>query len=92
MEQVNSITSNEQKHSFFSFCSFICLSYNKKLNFANIFILLLKDDSIRSLYKKICDYETDYEAIKSFLDHEPLLYRSKYIKKFLTTHSINLKP
>jgi hypothetical protein len=84
------IVDNEQKHAFLSFCSFVCIAYNKKLNFANIFIHILKDESLRKLYMKLCGFDSEFETIKSFLEYGSPLYKSKYIKKFLSMNRISL--
>jgi hypothetical protein len=83
--------SHEQKHIFLSFCSFMCITANKKLNLANIFILLLKDKSLRELFMKLNGFDTEFEALQSFLQYDLSLPKSKYIKKFLTTSKIKLK-
>ena len=31
----------------------------------------------------MADFDTDYEAFKSFLDYDSSLHKSKYIKKYL---------
>ena len=77
------ICEEEYKEGFLSFCSLMCLIHNKKLNLANIFLLLLKHDDIMNLYKDICFIENDYEALKQFLEYDSTLHKSKYIKKYL---------
>ena len=68
---------------FIKFCALICIMHNKKLNLANIFLLILKDKKIKQLYKAICDFECDYEALRCFLEYDNTLHKSKYIKKYL---------
>lgn len=91
LDPTAAVVADEQKHTFLSFCSFVCIANNKKLNFANIFILILRDDSLRELYMKLCGFDSDFDAIKSFLDYDSSLHKSKYIKKFLSTHRISLR-
>lgn len=79
------ITSFEQTHLFLSFCSFVSLNNTKKLNLANVFICLLKDNNVRDLFKNYCDFKNDYSAIKFFLQFDSSLYKSKYIMKFLNS-------
>ena len=74
---------NEFTHMFLSFCTLMCLLHGKKMNLANIFILLMKDKKIMQLYKMLTDTESDYDALSSFLKYDPTLYKSKYIKNFL---------
>ena len=79
----------EQEHRqyFLCFCSLMCIMHNKKLNLANIFLLLLKNKKIMRLYMSICEFDNTYSALKSFLEYDGTLYKSKYIKKYL--NSIN---
>ena len=62
----------------------------------NIFIEILRNDNIRCIYKRLCDFDTDYEAISKIIEIEPSVIKSKYIKKFLnnkqTVITINDKP
>ena len=77
----------EYKESFLCFCSLICIIHNKKLNLANIFLLLLKDDEIMILYKRLCDFDNDYGALRCFLAYDSTLHKSKYIKKYLNARN-----
>ena len=82
--------------AFVKVCSLICILKNKKLNMPNIFIEILKNDNIRCIYKHLCDFDNDYEAIIKLIEYEPNVSKSKYIKKFLnnkkTVITINDKP
>lgn len=80
---------DEYTHCFLSFCAFICMLKNKKLNLPNIFLIMLQDDTIRSIFKKMCDIDTDYEALKKFLEYDATLHKSKYIKNFLDQNELN---
>ena len=73
----------EFKVLFLCFCSLMCILHNKKLNLANIFLLLLKEQKAMDLYKRICEFDNDYAALKSFLEYDVTLHKSKYIKKYL---------
>lgn len=77
----------EHRQYFLCFCSLMCILHNKKLNLANIFLLLLKNKKIMALYMNICEFDNVYSALKSFLEYDGTLYKSKYIKKYL--NSIN---
>jgi hypothetical protein len=83
--------SDEYNHSFLSFCSFVCLLKNKKLNLPNIFLVMLQDDNIRAIFKELSDIESDYDALKKFLEYDAGLYKSKYIKNFLEDNNFTLK-
>lgn len=73
----------EFSHIFLTFCSFVCILKNKKLNLPNIFLWLLKEPELRDIFKMLCDVETDYDVLKCFLEHDPTLHRSKYIRNYL---------
>jgi len=77
------IVQYEFKERFLCFCSLICILYNKKHNLANIFLLLLKEKKIMELYMLVCDFDTEYAALKNFLEYDSTLHKSKYIKKYL---------
>ncbi|NBW58176.1 hypothetical protein EBR43_10450 [bacterium] len=79
------LTTFEQNHLFLSFCSFVSLNNTKKLNLANVFIVLLKEPLVRELFKVYCDYKNDLTAIKFFLQFDSSLHKSKYIMKFLNS-------
>ena len=75
-------------HKFLTLCSFISICENKKLNLANVFLLVLKEKKYRELFKESLIIDTDFELVKIFLQHDPYLYKSKYITKFLKKSEI----
>lgn len=75
----------EFTHIFLSFCSYVCIIKNKKMNLPNIFLWLLKEQQLRDLFKMLCDVETDYDVLKCFLEYDPSLHRSKYIRNYLAS-------
>ena len=77
-------------HKFLTLCSFISICENKKLNLANVFLLVLKEKKYRELFKESLIIDTDFELVKIFLQHDPYLYKSKYITKFLKKNSLDL--
>jgi len=85
-EPSRQITEYEQTHMFLSFCSLVTLTSTKKLNLANVFIAVLKDKSMRDLFRKYCDFENNFGALKFFLQSDPSLHKSKYIMKFLNNN------
>jgi hypothetical protein len=84
------INEYEQTHLFLSFCSLITLLNTKKLNLANVFILMLKNQNIRELFRTYCDLSNDFSAIKFFLQFDSGLYKSKYVMKFLNLNKKKL--
>ena len=85
------IISRDSAPLFISFCSVICIIYNKKLNLANIFLLLLKEKPVLTLYIDMCEFDSKYDALRSFLEYDCTLHKSKYIKKYLNSRNLYSK-
>tara|TARA_R110002020_G_scaffold270397_1_gene485689 strand:+ start:222 stop:497 length:276 start_codon:yes stop_codon:yes gene_type:complete len=77
-------------HKFLTLCSFVSVCENKKLNLANVFLLVLKEKNYRDLFKESLIIESNFDLVRLFLQHDPYLYKSKYITKFLKKHTLNL--
>ena len=77
-------------HTFLTLCSFISICENRKVNLANVFLLVLKEDRYRELFKQSLLLDSNYDLVKLFLQHDPYLYKSKYITKYLKKNSIDL--
>ena len=90
-DPIRDIYDTEISEIIVSFCSYICISFNKKLNLPNIFIMLLRDERYLNCFKTLADIDSNFEALKYFLDVDPSLHKSKYIKKFLSTNNIDIK-
>ena len=75
----------ENLHLFKTFCSFLCIVKSKKYNVANILLLYLQEKKVRELFKELLSVNTDFEAIKLFMEFDPTLYKSKYIMKYLNS-------
>lgn len=73
----------EKEHIFNSFCSFISILNNKKMNYASILLMYIQDSKIRDFFKMINNVDNDMDAVRIFLDNDPTLYKSKYVMKFL---------
>jgi len=80
---VESTRNKETAHAFMGFCSFISIINNKKVNLPNIFILLLKDTKLCTLFKEIIEVYTDF-------DYDPSLHKSKYIMKYINSNKKKL--
>lgn len=89
-DPVSKVDATEQDKYFRIFCSYMCILNNKKLNLANIFLLLLGNADIRDLFKRMCDFESDYDCLKYFLQRDPTLYKSKYIKNYIQQNEVPL--
>ena len=91
-DPVQNAYDKEYDHLFLSFCSYVCVIKNKKLNLPNIFLCLLREPNLREIFKMLCDVETDYDVLKCFLDHDSTLHRSKYIRNYLQANpDLNVK-
>ena len=77
-------------HKFLTLCSFISICENRKINLANVFLLILKEKRYRQLFKESLLLDSNFELVKLFLQHDPYLYKSKYITKFLKKNSVDL--
>ena len=44
---------------------------------------MLKDERIMKLFKHLSDFESDYDCLRYFLNRDPSLHKSKYIKKYI---------
>jgi len=77
-------------HVFLTLCSFISICENRKINLANVFLLILKEEKYRKLFKRSLLVDNNFELVKLFLQHDPYLYKSKYITKYLKKNSIDL--
>ena len=73
----------EKEHIFNSFCSFITILNNKKMNYASILLSYIEDAKIREFFKMLNNVDNDMSAIRIFLENDPTLYKSKYVMKFV---------
>jgi len=73
----------EREHLFLAFCSYVTLIHAKKLNLANVFLLVLQNKNLRDLFKLYCDVDNDYAVVQAFLAFDPSLHKSKYVMKYL---------
>ena len=77
-------------HQFLTLCSFVSICENRKINLANVFLLVLKEEKYRQLFKELLLLDCNFQLVKTFLQHDPYLYKSKYITKYLKKNSIDL--
>ena len=74
---------NEFERSFYSFCTFVALLHDKKMNFATVFLKILENKALREIFISIIEEENDFTAIKRYIETEPSVTKSKYVTKFL---------
>jgi len=79
----NNIHREETDHLFRTFCSYICICFNKRYNIANILLLYLQNKNVKELFKALLGVDNDISAVKIFLEFDPSLCKSKYIMKYL---------
>lgn len=79
----NSMIESEQMHLFMCYCTFIVNLQGKKMSVQNVFVHTLQNDKMRDLLKKLLCLDTDFEVVKTFLDFDPSLVKSKYVTKYL---------
>jgi len=79
------LNKDENDHNFLCFCSLMCIINGKKLNLPNIFLLVLKNDSYKSLLKYLLTIDNDYDLFKFFIDFDSSISKSKYISKYLNS-------
>lgn len=85
------MTTNEFEHIFLSFCTCVCLLNNKKMNLAKIFIVLLQTPSLRTAFMTAASIDSEWVLLKKFLEYDPSLHKSKYIKNYITSCKKPLK-
>lgn len=73
----------EFSKSFYSFCTFVSLMHDKKMNFATVFLKILENKALRDIFISIIDEENEFSAIKRYIQMEPSITKSKYVTKFL---------
>ena len=64
-----------------SFGSLLSMLYDKKINIAGMFILILENREIRNLFVEIVEVDSDYEALLGLLQLYPSLLKSKNAKR-----------
>ena len=62
---------NEFERSFYSFCTFVALLHDKKMNFATVFLKILENKALREIFISIIEEENDFTAIKRYIETEP---------------------
>ena len=51
---------------------------------------MLQDPNMLSIFKNMCEIDSNYEAVKKFLEYDASLHKSKYIKNFLESNNLKL--
>ena len=73
----------ESMHLFLCFCTFVMNLKGKKLSVQNVFVQTLQDEKLKSVMKGVLSLENDYELVRTFLDFDPSIAKSKYVTKWV---------
>jgi len=76
----------ETKKLIITFCTWLSLLYGRKFNFAQVFLLLLKNKEYRETLKAAINTDSDQELFRTYLEIDPTLFKSKYIQKYINSH------
>ena len=80
------IISQETEHILLSFCTLCTMLKGKKMSFQNVFIMVLENKELRDILTEMLCIESNYELVKMFINHDPLITTSKYVTKFLNAN------
>ena len=83
--ETDSFEDVEMQHLFMCFCTYVTLTQAKRLNIANVFLLVLQNRNLRELFKSMLGLETDYQVVEIFLKYDNSLYKSKYVTKYINS-------
>jgi len=79
----SNIMADETNHLFLCFCTFVMNLKGKKLSIQNVFILTLQEEKLKNIMKYMLSLENDFELVKTFLDYDNTLSKSKYVTKWV---------
>ena len=77
------IENDEFRHAFLSFCTLGSILNGKKMNFPTVFLKILENTNLRQIYMAHINEDSEFVAIKKFIEMEPSITKSKYITKYL---------
>lgn len=77
------LESREYYKLILTFCTYVCIIKNKKMNYPSIFVTVIEDDDILDAYIKFCGFEEEREAILEFMKFDESIIKSKFIKKVI---------
>ena len=81
----SNIQTAEFEKSFYSFCTFVALVHDKKMNFATVFLKILENRALRDIFISIIEEENDFTAIKKYIQTEPSVTKSKFRMKIISS-------
>jgi len=65
------------------FCSFVCMLYNKKMNFPSIFVMVIENEKLKRIYMDLCNFDCEREALMEFLKIDETIVKSKFVKRII---------
>lgn len=78
-----SLEDSEIINSLYQLATLLTLMSGKKINFQNVFILVLTDKRFNHIAKEITGLDSDIEICKYLLEIDPSLVNSKLILQYL---------
>lgn len=78
-----SLEDSEIINSLYQLATLLTLMSGKKINFQNVFILVLTDKRFNYIAKEITGLNSDIEICKYLLEIDPSLVKSKLILQYL---------
>ena len=85
------IEEEESTHLFLCFCTFVMNLKGKKLSIQNVFVLTLQEEKLKNIMKYMLSLDNDFELVKTFLDYDNTLSKSKYVTKWVNSLNKNKK-
>lgn len=79
----NNMETNEYHSILIKFITFVILVNNKKTNLPSLFNQIFEDKELFDLYKKMCGFDDDIDAVREFLYFDESISKSKFIKKIV---------
>ena len=78
-----SLEDSEIINSLYQLATLLTLISGKKINFQNVFILVLTDKRFNQIAKEITGLDSDIEICEYLLEIDPSLVKSKLILQYL---------
>jgi hypothetical protein len=79
------LADREQLHLFMCYCTFVMNLQGKKMSLQNVFVYTLQKEKMKNFLKELLLIDTDFELVKTFLEFDPSLAKSKYVTKYLNS-------
>jgi hypothetical protein len=83
----STLIKDETEHLLLCFCTFCSQLKRKKAIITKYFHTSFTRRKNTNILKELLTIETNFDVVKLFIDFEPSITKSKYITKFLNSHS-----